>query len=322
MVQIDTDTWQYTFLMVTLASVVFININAAIFQGGILGVAGKFPPAYMGAVFSGQAIGGIFASGTNVIFLACGASEVLSGFFCFVLSVVFLFTALIAYGVVTRSEFYQHYLGEEGSSDSEKKPEDSKLLDNKATGPSVPIKVNPGRVLLLGHTRLLPRHQHAGPVHPAQGLRLVLYLLCPCRLLPPVQRRRLYRQVPGWHDPVAQTWQGWRVHHSLPRHRQVCFHPPLPVLQHQTCRQGPLNGVIRERCCLHYHHVALQYLQWIHWLHLHDLWSPGGQVGGGSDCGQLDGRPPGVGSGYGGLPLKFLCEAHLERIEHSESIFL
>lgn len=148
MVQINTDTWQYTFLMVTLASVVFININAAIFQGGILGVAGKFPPAYMGAVFSGQAIGGIFASGTNVIFLACGASEVLSGFFCFVLSVVFLFTALIAYGVVTRSEFYQHYLGEEGSSDSEKKPEDSKLLDNKATGPSVPIKVNPGRVLL------------------------------------------------------------------------------------------------------------------------------------------------------------------------------
>merc|ERR1719500_2471578 len=63
LVQINTDSWQYTFLMVTLASVVVININAAIFQGGILGVAGKFPPAYMGAVFSGQAVGGIFASG-------------------------------------------------------------------------------------------------------------------------------------------------------------------------------------------------------------------------------------------------------------------
>jgi len=148
MVQINTDTWQYTFLMVTLLSVVFININAAIFQGGILGVAGKFPPAYMGAVFSGQAVGGIFASGTNVVFLALGATAVQAGFFCFVLSVIFLFTALIAYGVVTRSEFYQHYLDEEGSKDAEKKPEDSKLLDNGASGPSVPIKVNPVRVLL------------------------------------------------------------------------------------------------------------------------------------------------------------------------------
>ena len=65
--QVDTDSWQHTFLLVTLASVVVININAAIFQGGILGVAGKFPPEYMGAVFSGQAVGGIFASGCNVV---------------------------------------------------------------------------------------------------------------------------------------------------------------------------------------------------------------------------------------------------------------
>jgi len=148
MVQIDTDSWQYTFLMVTLASVVVININAAIFQGGILGVAGKFPPAYMGAVFSGQAVGGIFASGTNVVVLALGATPVQSAFFCFVLSVVFLFSALIAYAVATRSEFYQFYLGEEGSSDVEKKPEDSKLLDNGVSAPTIPVKVNPGRVLL------------------------------------------------------------------------------------------------------------------------------------------------------------------------------
>ena len=99
---VDTDTWQHEFLIVTLVSVVFININAAIFQGGILGVAGKFPPAYMGAVFSGQAVGGIFASGCNVVFLALGASASQSGFFCFLTSVLFLLTALVAYGVATR----------------------------------------------------------------------------------------------------------------------------------------------------------------------------------------------------------------------------
>ena len=36
----------------------------------------------------------------------------------------------------------------ETTSDTEKKPEDSKLIDNGVSGPSVPIKVNPGRVLL------------------------------------------------------------------------------------------------------------------------------------------------------------------------------
>lgn len=148
MVQIDTDEWQSTFMYVTLASVAFINVNAAIFQGGILGVAGRFPPAYMGAVFSGQAVGGIFASGTNVVVLALGATAIQSAFFCFILSVVFMFTALIAFAVVTRSEFYQHYLGEKPAGDLETKPEDSKLLQEKDVSPSIPVKVNPGRVLL------------------------------------------------------------------------------------------------------------------------------------------------------------------------------
>lgn len=148
MVKVDTDGWQETFLYVTLASVAFINVNAAIFQGGILGVAGKFPPAYMGAVFSGQAVGGIFASGTNVVVLALGATAVQSAFFCFVLSVVFLVTALVAYAVATRTEFYQHYLGENITNDLETKPEDSKLLQEKDMSPGLPVRVNPGRVML------------------------------------------------------------------------------------------------------------------------------------------------------------------------------
>jgi len=154
MVQVDTDTWQHEFLIVTLVSVVFININAAIFQGGILGVAGQFPPAYMGAVFSGQAVGGIFASGCNVVFLALGASASQSGFFCFLTSVVFLLTALVAYGVATRSEFYQYYLNEndaQDKDDKEKKPEDSKLLENGSSGDAasmIPVKVNPFQVLI------------------------------------------------------------------------------------------------------------------------------------------------------------------------------
>jgi len=149
MVQVDTDSWQSGFLYLTLASVVCINVGAAIFQGGILGVAGKFPPAYMGAVFGGQAIGGIFASSCNLVFLATGASEVFSAFLCFVMSVVFLGTALLAYAVATRSEFYKHYLGEGDSSDKEGKPEDSKLLKNgEAEAVKLPVKVSSFAVIV------------------------------------------------------------------------------------------------------------------------------------------------------------------------------
>jgi len=150
MVKVDTDGWQREFLYITLASVAFINVNAAIFQGGILGVAGKFPPAYMGAVFAGQAVGGIFASGTNVVVLAMGASATDAAFFCFVISVVFLLTALVAYGVCTRTDFYQHYLGEKPQDLETKQVEDSKLLqkDEKDGSPRLPIKVNPLRVML------------------------------------------------------------------------------------------------------------------------------------------------------------------------------
>jgi len=144
MVEVNTDSWQEAFLYVTLASVVFININAAIFQGGLLGIAGRFPPEYMGAVFGGQAIGGIFASGTNVVVLSMGATPTQSAFFCFLISVVFLLSSLAVYAVATRTDFYKHCSGEGVVQDLEKKPEDSKLLDeHQIPEVRIPIKINP-----------------------------------------------------------------------------------------------------------------------------------------------------------------------------------
>ena len=50
----DTDNWQGAFFILVLASVVVINICGAIFQGGLLGLAGKFPPQYIGGTLTGQ----------------------------------------------------------------------------------------------------------------------------------------------------------------------------------------------------------------------------------------------------------------------------
>ena len=70
MTRIDSDLWQGWFLATTLLIVVFLNICTAIFQGGLVGVAGKFPSKYMGGMMSGQALGGIFPALVNVAVIA------------------------------------------------------------------------------------------------------------------------------------------------------------------------------------------------------------------------------------------------------------
>ena len=86
------------------------------YLGGLLGVSGKFPPAYIGGVFSGQAVGGIFASVTSVVMIILGAKPVNQAFFCFLVAVVFLGGSLVFYIISTKSEFYQYYLAEKSSS--------------------------------------------------------------------------------------------------------------------------------------------------------------------------------------------------------------
>ena len=61
----------------------------------------------MGSVIQGQALGGIFAAGTNVLMIAIGGDSHSSAFYCFLITIVFLGLCLTAFIVVTRTEFYK-----------------------------------------------------------------------------------------------------------------------------------------------------------------------------------------------------------------------
>ena len=76
-------------------------------QGGLFGLAGKFPPSYTGAVVQGQGLGGIFATATNVLILTFGISNMDAAFYNFLIAVIFLTVALIASISMTKSPFYQ-----------------------------------------------------------------------------------------------------------------------------------------------------------------------------------------------------------------------
>ena len=113
-------------------------------QGGLSGLAGKFPPNYMGAVVQGQALGGIFAAASNVIILSFGANDVDAAFYDFLIAVIFLVSALIAFIVLTRSEFYQFYSNEtvsenKDAEDKKENVENEQLIDNNGEGGKVEV---------------------------------------------------------------------------------------------------------------------------------------------------------------------------------------
>lgn len=113
-------------------------------QGGLSGLAGKFPPNYMGAVVQGQALGGIFAAASNVIILSFGANDVDAAFYDFLIAVIFLVSALIAFIVLTRSEFYQFYSNEtvsenKDAEDKKENVENEQLIDNNGEGGKVVV---------------------------------------------------------------------------------------------------------------------------------------------------------------------------------------
>jgi len=112
LVKVNTDSWQNEFLYITLACVVAINIFGATFQGGLLGLVGRFPPAYINAVLNGLAVGGTFAALVNILLLAVGGDDVSAAFYCFLIACVFLSGSVLAFFLVSRTPFYKFYMNE------------------------------------------------------------------------------------------------------------------------------------------------------------------------------------------------------------------
>ena len=117
-----------------------------------MGVAGKFPPKYIGFVFSGQAIGGIFASVTNVVVMLLGASQVNAAFYCFLIAVIFLAFSLAFFVILSRTEFFKYYLDEQETkmSDLTKATDEDtkeKFLESENAIKIKEVKINPLRIL-------------------------------------------------------------------------------------------------------------------------------------------------------------------------------
>lgn len=108
-VEMKTDKWQNTFLIITLTTVALVNAASAIFGGSLMGIVGKFSPEYITAMSGGQALGGIVTAIAEICSLWIGASPVLSGLVYFIIGDTMLLMSLIAYVLLERAPFFKHH---------------------------------------------------------------------------------------------------------------------------------------------------------------------------------------------------------------------
>ncbi|XP_055837152.1 equilibrative nucleoside transporter 1 [Episyrphus balteatus] len=109
-VEVDTDTWQSQFFMMTMGMVVVINISSAVMSGGLFGMAGIFPSEYMTAVVSGQALGGIFTALAFILALTFGASAKTTAFLYFSIGIFIVFLSIVTYMIMERQKFFKYYI--------------------------------------------------------------------------------------------------------------------------------------------------------------------------------------------------------------------
>ncbi|KAL1506038.1 hypothetical protein ABEB36_005473 [Hypothenemus hampei] len=109
-VLIDTDKWQYSFFMLTLAIIVLLNVCSAILSGSVFGIVGNFSPVYITATIGGQALGGIFAAVAEIVSLAIGASSTHSALVYFSIGNSTIILSIVLYIILTKTVFYKYHI--------------------------------------------------------------------------------------------------------------------------------------------------------------------------------------------------------------------
>jgi equilibrative nucleoside transporter 1/2/3 len=108
----NTDSWQNGFFIVTITTVVLLNVCSAVLSGSIFGVVGRFCPIYITATLGGQALGGIFAALAEIASLSIGASSVHSAFVYFIIGNLTISISIACYVILTKTVFFKFHLYE------------------------------------------------------------------------------------------------------------------------------------------------------------------------------------------------------------------
>ncbi|XP_065201666.1 equilibrative nucleoside transporter 2 [Planococcus citri] len=109
LVLFDSDSWQTLFFIITVTTVVILNLSTAVLQASLSALFIKFPTAYISAATSGQSLAGIFAAVAQITVLLINASPTKSTFLYFVFADITILLSLLGYLYIRKTDFFQYY---------------------------------------------------------------------------------------------------------------------------------------------------------------------------------------------------------------------
>lgn len=110
LVDIDTDSWQFVFFILTMISAAVMVGLTSVMTGSVFGLSCLFPSRYTRAAMSGQALGGTLSAVAMILALAGGDNARVSAFGYFVSATVASVLALVAYFSLYYLKFSKYYL--------------------------------------------------------------------------------------------------------------------------------------------------------------------------------------------------------------------
>ncbi|XKL64840.1 hypothetical protein PGB90_004926 [Kerria lacca] len=108
---------QKWFLIITLATVIVLNISTGLLQAALCGILMKFPLSYISAFSSGQSLAGILAA-VALIFTSAensffeNSSPIISTFSYFLIADILILISIFGYLTIRRTEFYKFHINE------------------------------------------------------------------------------------------------------------------------------------------------------------------------------------------------------------------
>ncbi|CAG2174700.1 unnamed protein product [Oppiella nova] len=106
---VDSSSWVPEFFIVTLATVVVLNIANGVYQNSVYGLAAKLPMKYSNAVVLGSNISGTFTSIVNIVAIALSPNVRVAAIYYFLAALLVLLACFDTYFALPINKFYRHY---------------------------------------------------------------------------------------------------------------------------------------------------------------------------------------------------------------------
>ncbi|XP_019866386.2 equilibrative nucleoside transporter 3-like [Aethina tumida] len=109
-INLDTDSWQTWFYMLSLLLITIINSARAIYRISIFEIISKFPQVSVAWFLAGEGLAGIFNSILQIISLAIGTSTTTSALIYFISGCAVMLFAMVLYSFTERVTYYKHFI--------------------------------------------------------------------------------------------------------------------------------------------------------------------------------------------------------------------